>query len=314
MAKQSFLFGYKPSFLDVEVQLPELKESLQDDVAPVDGSETGLADYVNYSLMISASRGFPFFTASNIDGDLFKKAPRKDNWREDDRIATEHQWGPQLYRAEMSDFDKGHMTKREDVQWGDSVAIASKAADSTFYYTNAVPQHANLNQKIWRSLEDYILHTETRENDLRICVFTGPVLRKDDPFFVTEVRGERVRIPLLFWKVVMFRKKNGELTRVGFMMSQSTLLFENGIVVEEGKEAITDEDRLFMEFDGADTYQVNVATIEKLTGLHFQEASEPFKDTRKVKLILEEIDIKESFKESANPFEQLGFFINGLEL
>src|SRR3546814_8573174 len=115
-------------------------------------------------------------TATNIDGLQFKKVPRKDSWRKDTRISKEFQFGKELYTAPKSNFDKGHMTKREDVQWGETFGIAFNAANSTFYYTNAVPQHNDLNRVIWRSLEDYILHHETKKNELRLCVFTGTVL------------------------------------------------------------------------------------------------------------------------------------------
>ena len=318
MADFDLYTGYMDDFLDAKkrVGLPRLMPSQQKDLVKVADTSDNILHYVNYSLQLSASRRFPFFTASNIDGKLFRKAPRKDAWRRDERINTECQWGTELYSAAKSNFDKGHMTKREDVQWGDSIAFASLAADSTFYYTNAVPQHAELNQQIWRSLEDYILHTETTENDLRICVLTGPVLNRLDPFFVTKVKGATIQLPVLFWKIVYFRKKkDGKIYRVGFLMGQSSLLFENGIAEEVEPEAVpTDEDKLFMEFDKAETYQVNVGTIEKLTGLHFTDAAEPFKDKRKIPLILDVVDIRESLNESADPYTQLGFRIGGLQI
>ncbi len=318
MADFDLYIGYLEDFLDNSrlVNFPTLKSSQQKDLVKVDNTSDNILHYVNYSLQMSASRRFPFYTASNIDGKTFRKAPRKDRWRRDERIGKQFQWGPELYSAAMSDFDKGHMTKREDVQWGDSIAFASLAADSTFYYTNAVPQHAELNQQIWRSLEDYILHTETTENELKICVFTGPVLMKLDPFFVTEVNGENIQLPTLFWKIVYFKKKSdGKIHRVGFLMNQSTLLFENGIAEEAVLEATpTEEERLFMEFDQAETYQVNVGTIEKLTGLSFTDADEPFRDKRKIPLILKEVDVRESLNESADPITQLGFSIGGLEI
>jgi endonuclease G len=314
MAKSVFK-GYDPAFIDEhEVPLPALSLAQKKDTEVLNDNG-GLLEYVNYSVSLSPSRRFPYFTASNIDGNLFKKAPRKDNWRRDDRIAKEFQWGPELYKAKKSDFDKGHMTKREDVQWGRTIAVASKAADSTFFYTNAVPQHANLNQKIWRSLEDYILHTETKENGLKVSVFTGPVLSNKDPFFVTEVSGEQLRIPTIFWKVVVYPKSDGKLYRVGFLMSQATLLKENGIARETPPEGLeSTEDRLFMEFDDADTYQVNVSTIEELTRLKMPEAEETYKDDRKIKLILKEIDVTESSLESTNVLDQLGFSISGISL
>jgi endonuclease G len=309
-----FLRGYNEKFLNIPVPLPTLNDSQHKDVAAVKGRNDNVADYINYSVVLSASRRFPYFTASNIDGRQFQKAPRKDNWRKDERIAENNQWGPELYKASHSDFDKGHMTKREDVQWGETIAIASKAADSTFFYTNAVPQHAALNQRVWRSLEDYILHTEAKEKDIRISIFTGPVLSKNDPLFVTEVEHQQVHVPVIFYKVVYFLKSDGKLYRVGFLMSQSSLLKKNQIVKEVLIESLQEEDKLLMEFEEADTYQVNVGTIEKLTGLTFPDAVEPFTDNRKVKLILKEIDVKESLNESASVQASIGFSIEGLAL
>lgn len=310
--------GYRPLFLDTQVDLPRLNNMQQLDLSPVKDSDDGVLHYINYSLQLSVSRGFPFFTATNIDAFNFKKAPRKDSWRKDDRIDFKHQWGTELYSALKSDFDKGHMTKREDVQWGDSIAIASKAADSTFFYTNAVPQLSDLNQKIWRSLEDYILHTEARNNGLKICVFTGPVLRNQDPWFVTEVNGRKIQLPILFWKVVVYKDRLGNISRAGFLMSQSSLLFEKGIVQEKITEKFIKEDladrELFQSFEKAATFQVNIELIEKLTGLALPKAKEAYSDNRVIELILQEVDIKESLKESANIIEQLGYRINGLKL
>ncbi|WEK34511.1 MAG: DNA/RNA non-specific endonuclease [Candidatus Pseudobacter hemicellulosilyticus] len=318
MSTELFISGYRTNFLNAAVNLPTLNSKQSEDLAPVDGRPDNVAEYINYSLQVSASRGFPYYTASNIDGVNFKKAPRRDAWRTDQRISREHQWGPELYRADKSDFDKGHMTKREDVQWGDSIAIASKAADATFFYTNAVPQHAQLNQQIWRSLEDYVLHTEARQHDLLISVFTGPVLSKKDPWFVTPVKNRRLQLPILFWKIIYFTRKDGSLYRVGFLMSQSSLLFSEGIVetaiTEKARGEETEEDQLFMEFEEADTYQVNIGTIETLSGLQFAKASEPFEDSRSIRLVLKEIDIKESIKESNNAYEQIGFRIEGLQI
>ena len=318
MADFNLYIGYLEDFLDTDklISLPKLNKTQEQDLAKINQTEDNVLHYVNYSLQLSASRRFPYFTASNIDGKLFKKAPRKDHWRRDERVDEQFQWGSELYSAAMSDFDKGHMTKREDVQWGDSIAFASLAADSTFYYTNSVPQHAELNQQIWRSLEDYILHTESVEKELKICVFTGPVLRSKDPLFVTKVKGGNIQLPTLFWKLVYFRKKkDGKIYRVGFLMSQASLFLENGIVAElEAEAAPTDEDKLFLEYEKAETYQVNVATVEMLSGLSFPEANEPFTDNRKIPLILKEVDIRESLNEAADPITQLGFSIGGLEI
>ncbi len=307
--------GFKDDFLVDEtinenVALPILGTKHINDVAPVDGNDASIVNYMNYSLQLSARRKFPFFTASNIDGVLFKKANRAPNWKKDERVKA-YQWGQELYSADKSDFDKGHMTKREDVQWGETPGLAQIAVDSTFFYSNAVPQHRELNQEIWKSLEDYILHTETRKKSLKICVFTGPIISKNDPSFVTIVKDETILIPCIFWKVVVFPKEDGKLYRVGFMMSQKKLLTENGIVEE--LEAATAEEELFMQFDDAATYQVNVSLIEKLADIILPKAIDSYNDDRSVQLVLKEIDIDPDL-ESFSVEQTLGFSISNIVL
>jgi endonuclease G, mitochondrial len=313
MKNEKLYKGYDPFFIgneNLKVELPILGATHKNDVVSINKKSTSVIDYINYSLVLSSSRKFPFFTASNVNGSLFKKAPRDDNWRKDSRLKSA-QWGSELYSAKKSDFDKGHMTKREDVQWGDTLGIARAAADSTFYYSNAVPQHAKLNQKIWKSLEDYILNTETTGNKLKVCVFTGPVLSKSDPDFVTPVNGEIVKLPVLFWKVVFFPKSDGKLYRVGFLMSQNKLLRENGIVEEHVKGI--DEANLFMQFDDAATYQVNIPLIEKLTEIELPKAIDSYSNEKSLKLILEEIDIDPESKD-ISPYDNMGFRLTNLVL
>ncbi|QMU26841.1 DNA/RNA non-specific endonuclease [Adhaeribacter radiodurans] len=305
--------GYSEAFIHPELPLPlpRLQAEQQADLAPVTGTTNNLANYINYSLVLSQSRGFPYFVASNIDGGLFKKVSRTDNWRKDSRIDYAHQWGEELYKARKSDFDKGHMTKREDVQWGQTTLEARAAADTTFYFTNAVPQRAELNQQIWADLENYILHTESVPNNLRIAVFTGPVLRPSDPVFVTKVLGREVQLPTLFWKVVIFTKDNQQLNRVGFLMGQEKLLRKAKIVKSEAVEATAFATERFMEFEDAETYQVNIATIEELTKLTLPPAQDVYLDSRPIKLVLEEVDINARVA-TPKAFTELGYRISNL--
>lgn len=297
---EQFIFGH-------EVPLPKLNlQQTGDLVLDVEGNQ--VVKYINYSLQLSKSHRFPFYTATNIDGLMFKKVPRRDYWRKDPRLPKESQWGKDLYMADNSNFDRGHMTKREDVQWGETMGIALKAADSTFFYANAVPQHKNLNRTIWRSLEDYILHTEAKQNQLRICVFTGPVLLTSNPTFVTSINNEDIKIPFLFWKVVVFQKEDGNLYRVGFMMSQNKLLIDDNII-----EELESEDQRFMQFKDADTYQVNITLIEEITGLALPDAIDSYVDDRTVKLILNEIDIDPDLENDSIEYE-IGYSIENIIL
>jgi len=310
MDSEKLYKGYDPAFLGAGVHLPILSAAQQDDLVVTADFSNGVIPYIHYSLMLSKATKFPFFTATNIDGQLFKKAPRKDHWRKDPRV-LQYQWGMELYGATDANFDRGHMTKREDVQWGDSLGTALKGADATFYYSNAVPQHKDLNRDVWRYLEDYVLNTETVKNGLKINVFTGPVLSRINPWFITPIGNLQIQLPVLFWKVIIFKKSGDEIYRVGFMMSQKKLLEEHGLI--EQLESATMDDDIFMKFRDAATYQVNVSLIEELTGLSIPAAREPYTDNRTVKLVLEDIDIDPDL-ESDSTEQQLGFRITNIVL
>jgi len=253
-------------------------------------------DYQNYSLLHNPFRKFPYFTASNIDGALFKKIKREDlfsgsdRWSKDNRIPYSSQFGKELYSADKSDFDKGHMTKREDVQWGTDIESAKKAAESTFYYTNATPQLDRLNRGVWRKIEDYILHHEAVKSNLKISLFTGPALRNDDPEFVTIINNEQVKLPYLFWKVVYYLKED-DLFRTGFITSQKKLLEKRRITKPISRGLSTTREH-FTKFKDAETYQVKVSFIEKLCELQFAEATETFQDDTPEKLILSGIEVR----------------------
>jgi endonuclease G len=294
--------GYAPDFLGPGsyINLPLISPEMAAYIAPLINEQGYVLDYHNYSVIQHAERRLPIVTASNIYGKKIKSISRnslfpggKDRWLKDPRIDGSHQWGTELYSAKANDFDKGHMVKREDVQWGDNDEQAAAAAQTTFYYTNAAPQHAKVNRAIWLKLEDFILHEETVGEDLKVNVMTGPVLQANDPIFVKEVRGLEVPLPTLFWKVIYFVKGGNELFHVGFLVGQQGVLEKNGIthpkVSERGVESYDD---LFMNFEEADTFQVNVSFIEELTNLKFSEATDPFKGGRSSKLTLQEVNVR----------------------
>ncbi|MGI9651949.1 DNA/RNA non-specific endonuclease [Chryseobacterium sp. RLHN22] len=155
------------------------------------------------------------------------------------------------------------------------------------------------------------MNIPTIQNKLRVCVFTGPVLSSANPYFVTPINGEHIQIPVVFWKVVIFQKADGELHRVGFMMSQRKLLQNAGIIEE--LEAVTADEEIFMQFDDAETYQVNLSLIEELTGLKMPLTIDSYTDKRNTKLVLKEIDIDPDLESDSIEY-QLGFAIENLNL
>ena len=291
--------SYEKNFLgDYVINTPALSESEQKKFQDAEITvEEYYLDYVNYSVLQNPRRKFPYFSASNIDGTQFQTIARKevfdgkgDRWRKDKRIPGDAQFGSELYSADMSHFDRGHLTKREDVQWGDSKEIAKEGAASTFYFTNAAPQVDRLNRGVWKKIEDYILHQEVIEHGSKITLFTGPVFLENDPYFVTKVRNQDIQLPTLFWKVIYYIH-GGELYHTAFLTSQKTLLEKRRIVKPTVRSKGEREDQ-FMRFKDAETYQVQVDFIEKLSGLSFTSAKENFKRTTPEKLLMSGIEVR----------------------
>jgi endonuclease G len=268
--------GYNAAFLGSKfrIKFPVLNADQKKDLLKFNGSKFRL-DYIHYSAVMSKTRRLAFFTAVNIDGNTWQDNSREGSWDEDPRIAVEDQLGRTLYSAKKSDFDKGHLVRREDPEWG-TKDLSLKAGANTFWYPNAAPQHEKLNRRIWGELEANILHLGADEENLKVNVFTGPVLAPTDGMFVTKVKDKEIQIPNLYWKVVVWTKSNGKAYAVGFLMSQEKFLIDAGIikkplVVNKKKLGKLKDEDIFehLEFKDGKTYQVKLDEIEKLTGLSF---------------------------------------------
>jgi endonuclease G len=266
--------GYRRNFLgrDHLLKPPVLSTKQKKDLVKSNQNKYVL-NYTHYSVVMSKIRRFAYFTAVNIDGTKWRDNPRKGSWKKDNRI--KEQYGDELYSAAKSDFDKGHLVRREDPEWGDSLE-AVEAGKNTFMYPNCVPQHKKLNQEIWEELENNILHKGAVGQQLKISVFTGPVLSDNDGVFVTKVNDQEVKIPNIFWKVITWVKSDDKTYAVGFVQSQEKYLAESGIikklfapVVHRLRELLDEDIFEHLKFKDGKTYQVRIEEIEKLTGLKF---------------------------------------------
>lgn len=297
--------GYSVNFFEThKVSAPRISDSETQKFAAANLTVSDYyLPYVNYSVLQNPFRKFPYYSAVNVDGKHFYKLKREhifegsERWLKDNRIPAERQWGNALYNAKKNDFDKGHLAKREDVQWGTDEEAATYAARSTFYFTNAVPQVSKLNRGVWKSIENYILHHEVVKHSMKICLFSGPVFRADDPEFLKTVNGEIVRLPYLFWKVVYY-VKDGELHRAGFLTSQQREMQKKRIIkpVSRSEEAVRATH--FNAFKDAETYQVTVSFIEQLSQLSFESAAELFQSNAPERIILSRVNVRNVSNES----------------
>lgn len=251
--------GYDEDFLGTTLPLPSIDSSVADQVAPrTDDPGKNELEYTNFSVVMNKERRLPFFTAVNVDGAKVKEVERSGKWLFDARIAREHQLGNEAYAK--NDIDRGHMVRRRDATWGEQ---AEQGSTDTFVYTNAAPQHVNLNQDEWLDLEDRILNRAQAEGK-RMTVLTGPVFADDDPQFNNNGMMQKpVQMPQDFWKVVVWKDPEKGLQSEAFVMSQRKDLAGVGV---PGEELLKEED--------FNTYRVPLSQLEQMTKLKFDGLSD----------------------------------------
>jgi endonuclease G len=261
--------GYRADFIGRShvVPLPTLKANIAGDLAELlPGSaekkdlKGGELKYTHFSVKVSKSRRLPFFSAVNIDGGTETKVARTDVWKFDPRIPLKYQILEECYGPEGTGyFSRGHMTRREDPNWGKE-AIAKLADADTFHASNAAPQRQGFNAGIWNDLEDYLLKNANKAN-MKVSVYSGPIFAASDPM----VKG--VKIPIEFWKVIVFiHDQTSELTATAYVGSQAAY------VSQRARPAF-----VFGQFNN---WQAPISRIEKLTSLSFGalKNADPLKD------------------------------------
>ncbi len=315
--------GFKDNFLgdNFLVGMPDYEKYIND-IAINTLDNEDILEYKYFSVIQSKSRRLPIVSASNIFRVKYEKIDRSGNFKQDKRIIKDEQLTSNDYKQfnkiKAATIDKGHMTKREDVQWdisGDEEE-AQKAAESTFFYPNAAPQHGSLNKGPWKHLENSVIIKGRVPKPAKVSVFTGPVLDKLDPEFKVKLHdGTIFKIPVLFWKIIFYLKDDGNLYKAGFLMGQINPLRKDDLINEIGFREFGEEEKIsslkpFLEFKEDENYQVPVSLIEELTKLKFQNAIDRHADIKPTALKLEEVQIR-NFGENLND-HALNYEINGL--
>lgn len=263
--------GFEPKFVNgkTNVSLTKIIQGNNKKLLPkVEGNKVGILNYTNFSVAYNMDRKVPFFTAYNIDGSLESiKTVRATAFCPDPRVDSNLQLSYDFYNLdkEKTEFEIGHMAAHKEMSWGSD---SQTKAYQTFHFPNTVPQAERLNSGLWRSLEDYIIkETSKIDKNKKISVFTGPILKEEDPFYVND---SSFKIPLLFFKVIVFSTEKG-IFSTAFIMSHEERLRELGMI--KGKPPISGKavtvDQPFENFKYKKVFQVDMQLLEKETGLNF---------------------------------------------
>jgi endonuclease G len=276
--------GFGTKFLGdkFQVNLPTLNRDLELAAAPLLDQSAGneyVLHYHNYSLVMHATRRLAIYTAANVDfGGRWDMSRPPDVWRTDPRISSTAQIGDFYYRSNK--FDRGHLTRREDLEFGSTYKKALVSAADTCHWTNCTPQHERFNQnkQLWQGIERHILEQAIEKDEFKAQVFTGPFLDEDDPVYE---KFPQIQYPIRFWKVVVAVNSEKKLFATAYILDQSGVIGEFGIEVAPE-----------IPFSAYKTFQVPIAEVERLTGLTFTSGSngkerlatvDPFSKMKKVK-------------------------------
>ncbi len=245
----------RPGKLDGRVFLPTLGDKLAAQVAPLLSDKGNILDYHHYSVVLHKARRFAIYSAASIDFSGRFLIPRnKDVWRVDPRISADLQVTGACYQKNQ--FDRGHLTRREDLEYGANEASAIAAADDTCHWTNCTPQTAKFNEgkQLWAGLELHILEQAVKKNRFKAQVITGPVFGARDPV-IPGFPG--VRYPLRYWKVVAAINASDKLFATAYVLDQRSQIAPATRAAPE------------VPFTPYKTFQTTIANIEALTGLSF---------------------------------------------
>jgi endonuclease G len=252
--------GYDRDFLGPAIPLPTLKPrpsfgGLLRVARPSHPADAHELRYHHFSVLMCTGRRLAYVSACNIDFAATATATAKQGdraWTNDPRIGDAEQLGNRYYRNQG--FDRGHMTRRDDVAWGSSLRAAVAASRFSFFYANAAPQHGDFNKSNrgedddWGDLENFIA-TQAGQQRARLSVFNGPIFAANDPPLLDAL------IPRRFYKIVVWRDGTAAPGAAGFVLDQSDLL------ADPAAEAI-DPGRFRV-------HQVRIAAIEALVDLDF---------------------------------------------
>jgi endonuclease G len=132
---------------------------------------------------------------------------RKNSFRPDPEL-------PVGKRAELSDYkgsgyDRGHMAPSADF------AYDPQAMKESYYLSNMVPQNPDMNQHIWKGLEEKVRQWAMDRGELYI--YTGPIYRDVE---IKTIGDNQVCIPTHIYKIV-FDPRNVEA--IAFIMPNEPL-------------------------------------------------------------------------------------------
>lgn len=132
----------------------------------------------------------------------------------DPQVPESQQAGPEFYVRDP--FDRGHLTQRLAVAWGEDAMPAQIQSD---YYTNITPQYENFNRILWAKIEDEARRITNEESDYQKSIdVSGVWFAYNDKIYDSDEKKTRQRrVPNAFWKISIVLKQAKSHVRCFFV-------------------------------------------------------------------------------------------------
>lgn len=142
-----------------------------------------------YAVNLNYKTKIPYFVVEHITaGELNQGVKRKDDFREDSEVPSEHRVTLKDYTG--SGYDRGHMAPAADFTYD------TKVMSESFLLTNMMPQNSGNNRGIWKFLEELTRSWTVKYKE--VYVITGTIY---DESSVTI--GNGVGVPSFVYKIII---------------------------------------------------------------------------------------------------------------
>lgn len=257
--------GYDPDFLgeNFKIDIPWINYDVFVDVLKRDELRKNyIADYLHYSVVMSKKNRQAYLSMCNLDQNQYRSVKGR-NWFIDSRIGGENQLDNRYYKGRTNLWDRGHLTRRTAVTWGDSDYIARRASNDSCSYANACLQHRNFNEDEWR-IPEKIAKRFDRDLNGRLSIMTGPLFTDNDRWFdPRDYDVPLARIPSGFWKILYYiDKKKTRAAGEEVLGCEAYLVYQDNLSLRDR----TGADRVDIA-----TLQVTITDLADLTGIEFPE-------------------------------------------
>lgn len=159
----------------------------------------------NYTIYYSRDKYQPLFVAYPLYRDcLSPKVDRTDAWNYDPKVAKN--WQPLLKKSYTGGYSRGHMMASSD-RYG-----SVKLNETTFYFTNMVPQNQNQNGGVWNQLETHAQTlAKSNSNIDTLYIVCGPVFDysngKNPEYVGAKGDNKRIPVPTHTYKAILMKDK-----------------------------------------------------------------------------------------------------------